>query len=67
MKTFLFLMLKFQLLESIEITKLVHIETIKCNMLFLIVFFCVCVCVYAYLFNFLYFFLDSARFGLQIV
>ena len=45
MNTFLFLMLKFQLLESIEITKLVHIETIKCNMLFLIVFFCVCVCV----------------------
>ena len=59
-------MLKFQLLESIEITNLVHIETIKCNMLFLI-FFCVCVCVYAYLFNFFYFFLNSARFGLQIV
>ena len=43
MNTFLFLMLKFQLLESIEIANLVHIETIKCNMLFLIVFFfCVC-------------------------
>ena len=57
-------MLKFQLLESIEIANLVHIETIKCNMLFLIVFF---LCVYAYLFNFFYFFLNSARFGLQIV
>ena len=57
-------MLKFQLLESIEITNLVHIETIKFNMLFLIVVF---FCVYAYLFNFFYFFLDSARFGLQIV
>lgn len=42
MNTFLFLMLKFQLLESIEIANLVHIETIKCNMLFLIGFFCVC-------------------------
>lgn len=31
-------MLKFQLLESIEITNLVHIETTKFNMLFLIVF-----------------------------
>ena len=56
-------MLKFQLLESIEITNLVHLETIKCNMLFLIVFFFV----YAYLFNFFYLFLDSARLGLQIV
>ena len=41
MNAFLFLMLKFQLLESIEITNLVHSETIKFSMLFLIVF-CVC-------------------------
>ena len=55
-------MLKFQLLESIEINNLVHSETIKFSMLFLIVLY-----VSAYLFNLFYFFLDSARFGLQIV
>ena len=62
MNAFLFLMLKFQLLESKEMTNLVHIETTKFSMLFLIVLY-----VSAYLFNFFYFFLDSARFGLQIV
>ena len=62
MNAFLFLMLKFQLLESTEITNLVHIETIIFSTLFLIVLY-----VSAYLFNFFYFFLNSARLGLQIV
>lgn len=62
MNAFLFLMLKLQLLESTEITNLVHIETIIFSTLFLIVLY-----VSAYLFNFFYFFLNSARLGLQIV
>ena len=55
MNTFLFLMLKFQLLESIEITNLVHIQTIKCNMLFLIVLFFMCVCMLTFSTSFISF------------